>query len=220
MSAGSDIAQRRAQARESGPVEYHQRRAELVEAAAQVFRRKGYRAANLQDIAAVLGMERASLYYYVSGKDELFRDVVLAAVRDNVAMAADLNRSDGRADARLARFIAQLMQSYERHYPYLFVYVQENMAQIDDGSAWGREMRRLGKQFDEAVRGIVQQGLDEGSLKSPTRDARLIANGVIGMCNWSHRWFHPEGEGAGAAVGAVFAAMVIEGLAAKSEQDL
>ena len=92
-----EIAQRRALAREAGDTDYQQRRAELVAAAARVFRRKGFRAAKLQDIAAEVGIDRASVYYYVSGKDELFQDVVLEAVRDNVAMAERLAGADGGA---------------------------------------------------------------------------------------------------------------------------
>jgi len=45
-----------------------------------VFRRKGFRAAKLQDIAAEIGLDRASVYYYVSGKEELYKDVVADAV--------------------------------------------------------------------------------------------------------------------------------------------
>jgi AcrR family transcriptional regulator len=213
MSATSDIAQRRALARETGDEDYHQRRADLVAAAARVFRRKGFRAANLQDIASEFGTERASLYYYTSGKDELFRDVVLEAARENVVMVETLVAAEEKATSKLNSFIEQLMESYERHYPYLFVYVQENMTQIDDRSAWGSEMRQIERRFDDAVRRIVQQGIDEGSLLSSCGDARLIANGVIGMCNWSHRWFHAGAKGGAQAVSAAFSAMILNGLA-------
>jgi AcrR family transcriptional regulator len=209
----SDMAQRRAMAREAGDSEYRRRRAELVEAAASVFKRKGFRAANLNDIAGEVGMDRASLYYYASGKDELFREVVLVAVRENVAMAERVRDGAGGADAKIGDFIGRLMLSYERHYPYLFVYVQENMAHIDREGAWGQDMIVLGKRFDSAVRDIVQQGLDEGSLRAGEGDARLIANAIIGMCNWSHRWFHPTGRNDAKAIGGIFSELVLRGLA-------
>lgn len=212
MSTNSDIAQRRALARANDDPEYRLRREELIKTAAAVFRRKGFRAAKLQDIAAEIGLDRASVYYYVSGKEELYKDVVAEAVRDNVKMVEELRAEKRPAKQKLATFIERLMASYERHYPYLFVYVQENMAHMDEDTAWNREMRLLARRFNDAVRGIIQKGLDDGSLGFPIKDARLIANGVIGMCNWSHRWFQPDGPWTAKMIGDTFSAMILQGL--------
>jgi AcrR family transcriptional regulator len=40
------------------------RLSEITDAAAKVFARRGYHGASTQDIADVLGMRQASLYYY------------------------------------------------------------------------------------------------------------------------------------------------------------
>jgi TetR/AcrR family transcriptional regulator, cholesterol catabolism regulator len=212
VGMNSDIGQRRALARKNDDPEYRIRRAELIKTAAAVFRRKGFRAAKLQDIAAEIGLDRASVYYYVSGKDELFKDVVAEAVRDNVKMVEELRAEKGLSKDKLAAFFERLMASYERHYPYLYVFVQENMAHMDEDTSWNREMRGLSRRFNDAVRDIIQKGLDEGSLSSPVRDSRLIANGIIGMCNWSHRWFQPGGPWNAKTVSASFAAIVLQGL--------
>lgn len=211
MTKASDIAQRRALAKANDDPEYRLRRAELLEAAARVFQRKGLRAAKLEDMAKEFGKDRASLYYYTSGKEELFEEVVAEAVRDNVRAVERLVGSGGAADAKLAVLIRTLMESYTKHFPYLFVYIQEPMTHLDSGTPWHVEMLGLQRRFDKAIRGIVQQGLDEGTLVSPIKDARIIANGIIGMCTWSHRWFHPKADGA-EQVAKVFAATVLQGL--------
>jgi TetR/AcrR family transcriptional regulator, cholesterol catabolism regulator len=213
VARNSDIAQRRALARKNDDPEYRLRRADLVKAAAAVFRRKGFSAAKLQDIAAEIGLDRASVYYYVSNKEELYKDVVSEAVLENVIMVEKLRTEDQPANQKLSTFIERVMGSYERHYPYLYVYVQEDMAHIDEDRAWNREMRLLGRRFNDAVRDIIQKGLDDGSLRFPVRDARLIANGVIGMLNWSHRWFQPDGQWTAKMVGETFSTMILRGLA-------
>jgi AcrR family transcriptional regulator len=214
MGINRDIAQRRALARANDDPEYRLRRAELIKTAAAVFRRKGFSAAKLQDIAAEIGLDRASVYYYVSGKEELYKDVVGEAVRENVRMVEELRAEKRPAKQKVVAFIERLMTSYERHYPYLYVYVQENMAHIDEeDTAWNREMRLMGRRFNDAVRDIIQKGLDDGSLGLPGKDARLIANGIIGMCNWSHRWFQPNGQWSAKTIGDTFAAMILQGLA-------
>lgn len=49
---------------------------ELVDAATQVFTAKGYRAAQMSDIAAAMGVSEAALYRYVESKEGLFHLVV------------------------------------------------------------------------------------------------------------------------------------------------
>lgn len=214
MEKTSDIAQRRALARDTGDPNYRLRRAELMQAAGRVFKRKGFRAARLSDIATEAGIDRASLYYYVAGKEEFFREVVQEATMDNVLMVEEICAGEGSSPQKIAALIERLMRSFEAHYPYLFVYVQENMTHIDEKTSWGREMRALGRRFDAAVTAIVQQGLDDGSLRSAAGgDARLIAFGIIGMCNWSHRWFTPTGKHDAKEVSDSFASMVLKGLA-------
>jgi AcrR family transcriptional regulator len=217
MAEESDIAQRRALARSIGDPEYRLRREEIISAAARVFRRKGFRAAKLQDIAKEIGKDRASLYYYTSGKDELFQDVVAEAVRKNVEMVEQLYKEKISSIEKLRALVVQLMESYEAHYPYLFVYVQEPMAHLDDSTEWNRMMIALQRRFDEGIRGIIRQGLKDGSLNVPQENVRLIANAIIGMCSWSHRWYHPTDTSSGKQIGTVFADAILNGLAKKAD---
>jgi AcrR family transcriptional regulator len=214
MKPQSDIAKRRKAARQFGDEEYNNRRQEIFTAAARVFREKGLKAANLADIASETGMDRATLYYYVSGKDEIFHHVVRDAVLHNVE-AAEAIRDDGGIGPRekVAAFIRRLMQSYADHYPSLFVFVQENLSHLDNSTEWNREMLALAMRFNTAVVDIVQQGLDDGSFRPAIgRDADLIAYALIGMCNWSHRWFDPAGRRTAEEIGDLFAELALGGL--------
>ena len=53
-----------------------QRRApEIIDAAARVFAERGFHGATTQDIADVLGIRQASLYYYFSSKEAALEPV-------------------------------------------------------------------------------------------------------------------------------------------------
>ncbi|HSX79322.1 MAG TPA: helix-turn-helix domain-containing protein, partial [Candidatus Saccharimonadia bacterium] len=52
------------------------REQEIIAAAAKVFKEKGYHAATTRDIAAEVGIQQATLYYYISSKEELLYLVV------------------------------------------------------------------------------------------------------------------------------------------------
>jgi AcrR family transcriptional regulator len=214
MKPQSDIAKRRKAASQQGDEDYNNRRRDIFTAAARVFRERGLKAANLADIASEAGMDRATLYYYVSGKDEIFHHVVRDAVLRNVE-SAEAIRDDGSIGPRekVAAFIRTLMQSYADHYPYLFVFVQENLSHLDNSTEWNREMLALAMRFNTAVIEMVQQGLDDGSFRGEIgSDADVIAYALIGMCNWSHRWFDPAGRRTAEEIGDLFAALALRGL--------
>jgi len=48
---------------------------EVYEAALRLFREKGYHATSMQDIAAVVGLYKGSLYHYIGGKEDLLIQV-------------------------------------------------------------------------------------------------------------------------------------------------
>ncbi len=81
--SGSRIARRRSTALSEGGPDYAAKRAELVRVATAVFRLRGYAATSLNEIAHAFGTDRASLYYYVASKEELFQECVADAVAQN-----------------------------------------------------------------------------------------------------------------------------------------
>ena len=214
QAATSKISARRQTARKLAAVDYSKRRATVLTAAAAVFKELGYGAATVDDVARRAAMDRASVYYYFHGKEDLFREMVGGATTENVEMAEHIAKSDRDTEDKLRVLIHGLFDSYERHFPYLYVYVQEDMSRLlQDKSAWSKKIRALNHRFDVAVVGIIQEGLDRGRFKSKG-DAKLLAAGVVGMCNWSHRWFEPNRKYRAAEIADAFADMVIDGLTA------
>jgi Transcriptional regulator len=209
----SGIGRRRAAARGEGSAAYQERRAEIVKAAAEMFKKNGYRGTKLNDVAEAMNLDRASLYYYIGSKEELFHEVVGGAVESNAATAERILHGPGTAPEKLRTLITGLMVSYAEAYPFLYVYIQENLSNISpDRSAWAREMRRHNKTYENAVVAIVQAGIDEGSLHTETQ-AWVIAYGIIGMVAWSNRWFNPnESTVPAEEIGAAYAETLLRGL--------
>lgn len=212
-SDGSGIARRRAAARDGATRGYSLRREEIVRAAAEVFKRRGYQGSTLADVAEAVGTERASLYYYVGSKEELLDEVVTDVVRANLVVAEAIRDGVGSAPAKLRELVTGLMASYADHYPFLYVYLQEDLAHVEDGRrAWAQEMRQVNRRWEAAVTAIVQQGLDEGSMRT-SAPVRETAYGLIGMVSWTSRWFNPGRSPVDAAtIGETYARLLLDGL--------
>ena len=83
------------------------------------------------------------------------------------------------------------MESYAASYPYLYLYIQEDLGPSASRSQWGRTMARFNKRYENAVVAIVEDGVADGTFRTAT-EPWVIAYGILGMAAWSNRWFNPE----------------------------
>jgi AcrR family transcriptional regulator len=208
----SGIERRRKAALAEGSKEYRERRAELVAAAVAVFRDKGYAAATLNDIAEQVGADRASLYYYVGGKEELFQEAVRGSVEANLVEVDRICAGDAPPDRKLRLVVNRLISSYEQNYPSLYVYIQEEMRNVTMGdSVWAKEMTEFTHRFESSTIGLVKECIEVGIFRDDIR-ADLAVNALYGMLNWTHRWFKPGPHLSAVEMADAFWAIFIEGM--------
>jgi len=208
----SAIGRRRKAATAEPTQAYLERKQVLLDAAAGVFREKGFEGMRMDDVVRELEVDRATLYYYFKNKQQLFREVIIDAVTTNVGAAIEIARGEGPAREKLRSLLTSLMDSYDRLYPLLFVYVQEDITKIaNDDSKESRQLVKLGQDYETAVKNIVRQGIEEGEFSDKVPPT-LTAQAIIGAANWSYRWFKPRGDLSGFEVGERFAELFLDGL--------
>jgi AcrR family transcriptional regulator len=213
LPPASAIAQRRAKAaRRANGSGYTDRRTAILDAAAALFKEHGYNRTTLGDIAAAIGADRASLYYYFGSKEEILDTLVTHLVIANTEAAEQIRDSDGTAPEKLRRLVVDLMVSFAANYPVLYVYLQSNLSQTTGKrAAWAKQMRDVNHRWEGAIEAIVQQGIDEGTIR-PLADPRILANGVIGVVGWTHRWYNPARDADPTAIGEAYAEMLLGGV--------
>lgn len=219
MTQESNLSRRRTSARDESSVKYVATRRRVLEAAAAVFRERGYGNTNLQDIADALGMNRATLYYYAESKEYIFREVILQAVRENVRAVQKIASLSAPAPEKVRMVVTGLMTSYEANYPHLYVYIQEELDRVltrreqstpSDGEGANREILDHNRVYLVALESIMTEGIRSGDFMN--EDPRLMALAVQGMVNWTHRWFKPGGRYDAVRIGAAFADIALSGL--------
>lgn len=209
----SKIEKRRRKAQAMHRTSYERRRAEVLRAAAKVFSDRGFSNTSLAEVAAELELDRASLYYYVGGKNELFRDVVLGALQTISARAQEIAESRAPAPERLRTMVVELLESYAEHYPFLFVFLQENLDHIASGDeSWTHEVRRAEQEHFTAVEATVRAGMEDRSIRD-VAPPWLVTRAVLGMAASTSRWFVPDEEGIEAArLGDLYCDILLAGL--------
>lgn len=213
MTSPSGIKKRRTAAKEDSTASYDRRRKEIGEAAVRVFNRLGYTGASISAVAAELKIDRASLYYYIGSKEELFDTILREVIENNAAMASRIQASKLSPRRKMRDMITALMSSYGASYPLIYIYIRENLSHVSDNrSQWSKQMRALNREIENAIIAIVEEGYADKSFRN-VGASQVVAYGVLGIIGWTHRWFRPEKSSESAEeIGKVYAEMILSGL--------
>jgi AcrR family transcriptional regulator len=160
---------------------------QVLEAAAGLFRSKGYASTSMRDIAAAVGMLPGSLYYHFASKEELlvavYRtgvDRIAGAVRAAVAEApGPWERLEAACRAHLEALLggSDFAQVVIRIFPGDAPGVEDRLAELREG-------------YEQLFRGLV-----DGLPPAPDVDPRLVRLFLLGALNWSQFWYRPGGAG-------------------------
>lgn len=213
MEEGSNIARRRKSALSDGSADYKVKRDEIVKTASRLFKERGYKSTTLAQVAEVAGVDRATVYYYVGSKEELFREAVQDLVDQNAAKAQRIFRAkDLDVRQKLTQLVETLMCSYEEHYPHMYVYIQEEMHQVSgETSDWAKNMSRHTRRWETIFLKLVEEGVEQGLLRGDVPGS-ISVNALFGMLNWTHRWFKPGGKRDAKEIAAYFCDIFFSGM--------
>src|SRR5205823_12639954 len=118
-----------------------------------------------------------------------------AAVTRNVEEAEEIARADRTSAERIVEIVRRVMASYtDRDYPYMFIFLQEDVNQIteDADDPWAQEMNELGRRWESAVSAILVDGAERGEFEL-SGPPHVLTKALIGMANWTHRWYRADG---------------------------
>ena len=214
--ASSAIGKRRSAAKEDSSVVYQKRRKEIAEAAVRVFNKLGFTGASISAVADELDIDRASLYYYIASKEELFDEIIREVVERNAVLARTIRDSRMSPPRKLREMVVKLMASYADSYPLIYIYIRENLSHVSDRrSAWSKQMRKLNHEIEDALISIIEEGYADKSLRK-AGSARVVAYGILGIIGWTHRWFKPgKSDVTAEEICKTYADMILAGLEAR-----
>jgi TetR/AcrR family transcriptional regulator, cholesterol catabolism regulator len=162
---------------------------EILAAAGEEFRDRGYENATLEGIGARVGILKGSIYNYVASKEELLLAVVEQPAKQLLAELDRLRNDDGQSVAiRLRELVRMQVRIFAEHYPAAFVYLQ-NIGRMT-GPRFD-EFREMDAAYMAAVESLVAEGARNGEF-SLAGEPRTIALALVGMLDWMQHWFTPH----------------------------
>jgi AcrR family transcriptional regulator len=187
------------------------RTAEIIDAAANVFARRGFHGASTQDIADVLGVRQASLYYYFPSKEVALEMVCARGVEGFVEAAISVTEAPGSASKKLAGLIASHLSPLRDRGDYMQVFLNERRhLPAESRRRIGRHSRAIERIFED----VLRAGVEGGEFRLDT-DVRLTALAILGMANAVATWYGKEKQQPIDRIADMFAALVLDGIRKK-----
>ncbi len=160
----------------------------IVDVAVQVFLRRGYDGASLDQVAAAAGITKASIYYHTDGKEALLARGAGRALEALFAVLEEPAAKEGREIDCLKYVVRRTIEITVKRLPEvaLLLRVRGNT----ETERWILEQRR---RFDRLVAKMVSDAQSKGELRSDI-EAGLITRLLFGMLNSITEWYRPDGE--------------------------
>lgn len=174
----------------AAPPRTRRRASEIIDAAARVFAERGYHGASTQDIADVLGIRQASLYYYFGSKEEALEQVCMRGVEGFVERAAEIAARPGSAAERIRAMMAAHLAPLGDRRDYVRVFLRER-GNLPDVSR--RRVGRLSRRLERLIEATFVAGIEAGEFRDDL-DPRLATLALLGMCNAVQSWL-PNAQG-------------------------
>ena len=172
-------------------------RAEILQAAAELFMAFGYAATSIDAVAEHMGATKGRIYHHFRSKADLYFDVQVAAMNRVMAAVEPIARRPGSAVQRLAAMSLCHAQILLTELPMQKVAVQGLERQLLGHSLGNtpasKRLRVVVKMRDDYERlfaEVIDDGIREGVFidMSP----RLATKPFFGVLNWATVWYSPR----------------------------
>lgn len=156
--------------------------------AAALFREKGFRATSMRELAARVGIEAASLYNHIDGKNDLLISICFKVANNFTRKITEVEASDTttleKVEALLRFHVHEMVNDYE----YVYVSDREWRNMEEPELTKYREMRRL---YRKRFASIVEKGILRGEIKKLDANTAvmIILNSISAVDQW-HRIVH------------------------------
>jgi TetR/AcrR family transcriptional regulator, cholesterol catabolism regulator len=164
------------------------RAAEIVAAAAKVFARRGYHGASTQDIADVLGIRQASLYYYFESKEAALEAVCADGVEDYALRAQKILRGPGSASDKVASVVFQHLAPMVERLDFTLTFLRERRFLPSPAR---KRIRAIEVRYERIIEKIIAQGIVNGEFRADL-DARMATLALLGLGNSAAAWYGRE----------------------------
>lgn len=163
------------------------RRDDIVEVSARLFKQKGYAATTMREIAEQVGMEAASMYNHIKGKDELLVDICFRIADEYIV--------------QLTKIETQFSSPIEKIKELIRLHIRIVFEDMDGISVANNEWKHLPeadlikfkaarRDYETRFAKIIEQGIEQGELNNMNVSVALFT--ILSAVRWVELWYKSD----------------------------
>ncbi len=158
----------------------------ILEAAAELFRDRGYVATSMRDLAEAVNLKASSLYNHISGKEEILKTICFQNARRFLAGMKDIE--------------SQAISNTDKVRALIHLHIQIATEDFTSITAFNDEWRHLSEKelekfielrrdYEQRFKAIIKQGILAGEFTDLEPTIALYT--VISAVRWIYDWYKP-----------------------------
>ena len=181
--------------------------ARALDAAVGLFSRKGYAATSTREVAQLLGIQKATLYYHVDSKEDLLFAICqssLTEFRSNVETAIrDIQDPLERVQTLICSHIETLLRDAAQHsttFTEVHALSEERFGQI----------AKLRDAYENMVRSVLQEAQHAGVVRQDI-EVKYLSLALLGIMNRVMVWYRRGGPLSPSQIGRLLSVLFLAG---------
>ena len=173
----------------TSPRRKRNREAEVLDAAIDVFYRRGYAASTIQDVADKVGVLKGSLYYYIDSKEDLLHRIFTESHAQSLILLADADALDAPPLERLRSYFRAYVLWYLKNVERVTIYLNDWKVLTGRRRAEVIEQRAVYEQF---IARHIDEARRDGMLSSEI-ETKYAVFFLLGAINGVPTWYRRKG---------------------------
>lgn len=183
------------------------RKEQITETAAKLFRKKGYMATTMRDLAAELGIEAASIYHHVKSKEELLETICFDMANKFILNAKEVNDIYFNAEEKLRLAIKLHIETITLNQNQSAVFLQE-WRNLSEPKL--TQFKMLRDQYENQFTIIIIDGENEDIFDFV--DKKFAVLSILSTINFVNEWYKPDGKMNAAEIAEKLSNFILGGL--------
>ncbi len=163
------------------------RRERILSVAAELFSQKGYSGASVSELAAMIGVTKPFIYYYMKNKQDILEQICIATIDLPHLVMDEVFSEEIPASESLYRFVRRFAWVQGKNQNYVSVFFREELNLSPDVRRYVIERRR---KFDERLEELLRKGVETGDFR--IADVPVTVRAIAGMICWIFTWYRPD----------------------------
>ena len=158
---------------------------QIINVAAELMSKKGYRDTTLDEIASGVGLDKSSLFHYFKDKNGILDMVVGQSLKEAIDSLKEISDdSSSGPEVKLRLAIRVHVETLVKNFHSIKVFFDEFRSFSRKKQVRFTDER---KEYERLFEMIVKEVQREGPLKG--LNSKIVTFGIVGMSNWLIHWY-------------------------------